>query len=66
MSDPSRSGSHDDTANQRGVLDLVNEKDFDVAVIESTLIVEEVDQQRRRLVRKALSVRIQGQNKFPQ
>ncbi|KAG2182348.1 hypothetical protein INT43_007278 [Umbelopsis isabellina] len=56
MSDPSRSGSHDDAATQRGVLDLANEKDFDVAVIESTLIVEEVDQQRRRLVRKALSV----------
>ncbi|KAJ2964203.1 hypothetical protein NQZ79_g780 [Umbelopsis isabellina] len=57
MSDPSRSGSHDDAATQRGVLDLANEKDFDVAVIESTLIVEEVDQQRRRLVRKALSVK---------
>ncbi|GAB5591604.1 hypothetical protein Unana1_06504 [Umbelopsis nana] len=58
MSDPSRSGSNDDTgtSTQCGILNLENEKDFDVAVIESTLIVEEIDQQRRRLVRRALSV----------
>jgi hypothetical protein len=58
MSDPSRSGSNDDagTSTQCGILNLENENDFDVAVIESTLIVEELDQPRRRLVRKALSV----------
>jgi hypothetical protein len=64
MSEPARSGSHDDAATQRGVLNLANEKDFDVAVIESTLVVEEVDQQRRRLVRKALSVRNSGAKKY--
>ncbi|KAI9287054.1 kinase-like domain-containing protein [Umbelopsis sp. AD052] len=58
MSDPPRSGSIDDagTPTQCGILNWEKEEDLDVAVIESTLIVEEIDQQRRRLVRKALSV----------
>lgn len=62
MSDPPRSGSNDDagTSTQCGILNWEKEEDLDVAVIESTLIVEEIDQQRRRLVRKALSVSSQA------
>jgi hypothetical protein len=62
MSDPPRSGSNDDagTSTQCGILTWEKEEDLDVAVIESTLIVEEIDQQRRRLVRKALSVSSQA------